>query len=232
MDTQVEISTLWHLWPSCVAMVQSHEKQKTSAWKLGTPRIRWSSITLPIINWVIYLSFADREKKLLEQNPIGVQSSVGFTSHWFFERYIYIYIYIHNIIIVGPFYPYETSCFILRSELCDDFPFIIRIRWWFWTYLESGKFMYIYIYIYTHMYIPMCVYTYMYINKWITTFHNLVVFSEARSFVGRGAVEEMCRWIVSFPVATRNFLRQNPGELAELEGDSEEFWLVGWLVGW
>jgi hypothetical protein len=40
----------------------------------------------------------------------------------------------------------------------------------------------------------------------------------------------MCRWIVSFPVATRNFLRQNPGELAELEGDSEEFWLVGWLV--
>ena len=44
-------------------------------------------------------------------------------------------------------------------------------------------------------------------------------------------MEEMCRWIVSFPVATRNFLRQNPGELAELEGDSEEFWLVGWLVG-
>jgi hypothetical protein len=38
----------------------------------------------------------------------------------------------------------------------------------------------------------------------------------------------MCRWIVSFPVATRNFLQQNPGEQAELEGDSEEFWLVGW----
>lgn len=37
-----------------------------------------------------------------------------------------------------------------------------------------------------------------------------------------GAVEEMCRWIVSFPVATRNFLRQNPGELAELEGILKE----------
>lgn len=33
-----------------------------------------------------------------------------------------------------------------------------------------------------------------------------------------GAVEEICRWIVSFPVATRNFLRQNPVEVAELEG--------------
>lgn len=32
-----------------------------------------------------------------------------------------------------------------------------------------------------------------------------------------GAVEEICRWIVSFPVATRNFLRGND-QLMELEG--------------
>eukprot|EP00434_Breviolum_minutum_P003299 symbB.v1.2.002902.t3/scaffold115.1/size320724/2 len=33
-----------------------------------------------------------------------------------------------------------------------------------------------------------------------------------------GATEELCRWIVSFPVATRNFLRNQPTELMELEG--------------
>lgn len=36
-----------------------------------------------------------------------------------------------------------------------------------------------------------------------------------------GAVEELCRWIVAFPVCTRNFLRSKPFELDELEGAME-----------
>ena len=52
-----------------------------------------------------------------------------------------------------------------------------------------------------------------------------------------GATEELCRWIVSFPVATRNFLRNQPTELMELEGSMaggvgtfQRCWIVG-IVG-
>ena len=43
-------------------------------------------------------------------------------------------------------------------------------------------------------------------------------------------MEELCRWIVAFPVATRNFLRGKPNELEELEGTT---WcrVLRWIWG-
>ena len=84
--------------------------------------------------------------------------------------------------------------------------------------------------IYVYIYICIYVYTYLYVYIYIYyIFQNLLVsrFKGSLPWIfppspPRGAVEEMCSWIVSFPVATRNFLRQNPAELAELDGDSGE----------